>query len=469
MLLEGAAPMKFLAPLVLSIGALMSSIPALAESQRLGDPAAEIPRMAPNAVEFGLDNGMQAVVIPDHRAPVVTHMVWYKVGAADETGGQSGIAHFLEHLMFKGTEAHPGDEFRRRVAAIGGDENAFTSSDYTAYFQRVAKENLEEMMRFEADRMTNLVLTDEVVATERNVVLNERRDRVERNPDAVLNEALLRILYLNHPYGRPIIGWNHEIEELDRNTALGFYRRYYTPSNAILVVAGDVTPAEVRKLAQETYGAIPDKPEALRAPRPSEPPVVGPRSVTVRDEKVSEPQLQRAYVAPSTVTAEPGEAEALSLLAEILGGGATSRFYDQLVRGEGAATYAGAHYRANGLDSSRFVVYGLPKPGVALDALEERMDEAIRELQSDGVSEEELARAKRSAIAQAIYSLDNQTRLANIVGRALVVGESLADVQDWPTRINAVTAEEVQAVAQKYLQPEAAATGYLEPAEPERS
>ncbi len=466
---ETSAAMKFLAPLVLSIGALMSSIPALAESQPLGDPAAEIPRMAPNAVEFRLDNGMQAVVIPDHRAPVVTHMVWYKVGAADETGGQSGIAHFLEHLMFKGTEAHPGDEFRRRVAAIGGDENAFTSSDYTAYFQRVAKENLAEMMRFEADRMTNLVLTDEVVATERDVVLNERRDRVERNPDAILNEALLRILYLNHPYGRPIIGWNHEIEELDRDTALDFYRRYYTPSNAILVVAGDVTPADVRALAEETYGAIPDRPEAMRAPRPSEPPAVGPRSVTVRDEKVSEPQLQRVYVVPSAVTAEHGEAEALSLLGEILGGGATSRFYDHLVRGEGAATYAGANYRANGVDSSRFVVYGLPKPGVSLPQLEERMDHVVGELQRDGVTDEELARAKRSAIAQAIYSLDNQTRLANIVGRALVVGESLADVQDWPSRINAVTAEEVKAVAQKYLRPEAAATGYLEPTEPGRT
>jgi zinc protease len=185
----GLRPMQFLAPLVVSFGVLMSATPAFAESYTEAAPVVEVPRMAPNAVEFRLDNGMQVVVIPDHRAPVVTHMVWYRVGAADETAGQSGIAHFLEHLMFKGTEAHPNDEFRNRVAAIGGDENAFTSSDYTAYFQRVAKENLGEMMAFEADRMINLLLSDKVVATERDVVLNERRDRIERNPDAVLTST----------------------------------------------------------------------------------------------------------------------------------------------------------------------------------------------------------------------------------------------------------------------------------------
>ena len=425
--------------------------------------------MAPNAVEFTLDNGMQVVVIPDHRAPVVTHMVWYRVGAADERSGQSGIAHFLEHLMFKGTEERPGDEFRNRIAAIGGDENAFTSADYTAYFQRVAKDNLGEMMEFESDRMTNLVLTDAVVATERDVVLNERRDRVEKNPDAILGEALLRILYLNHPYGRPIIGWNHEIAELDRSTALDFYKRYYTPNNAILVVAGDVTPDAVRRLAEETYGEVPARPEAVRAPRPAEPAGMGPRTVTVRDEKVQEPQLQRAYVVPSAVTAEDGESEALSLLSEILGGGATSRFYDELVRGDGPATYAGASYLMTGVDDTRFVIYGLPKPGIGLRDLEGRMDEVIARIKEDGVTEEELARAKRSAIAQAVYSLDSQSTLANILGQALTVGRTLEDVQEWPSRIQAVTAEDVQAVARRYLQIEQSATGYLEPAEERRT
>jgi zinc protease len=461
--------MKSLTPLVFFLGGLMSAIPAFAETQVPPAASAEIPRMAPNAVEFKLSNGMEVVVIPDHRAPVVTHMVWYKVGAADETAGQSGIAHFLEHLMFKGTTEHPGDEFRQRVSAIGGDENAFTSSDYTAYFQRVAKENLGEMMEFESDRMTNLSLTDNVVTTERDVVLNERRDRVERKPEAILNEQLLRVLYLNHPYGRPIIGWNHEILDLDRQTALDFYRRYYTPTNAVLVVAGDVTPEEVRRLAENTYGKITPRPEAVRAPRPSEPPAASAREVTVRDEKVREPQLQRAYIVPSSVTAGPGEAEALSLLAEVLGGGAVSRFYDKLVRGDGAATYAGASYRASGLDSSRFIVYGLPKPGVELPELESRMDSVIDDLVQNGVSEEELARAKRSAIAQAIYSLDNQGTLANIVGQALAVGQNLDTVQNWPARVQAVTVAEVQAAARKYLRSEASATGYLETLDAKRS
>lgn len=460
--------MKALPAAVFFLGALMSATPAFAETQPPTEQT-DLPRMAPNAVEFPLDNGMQVVVIPDHRAPVVTHMIWYRVGAADETGGQSGIAHFLEHLMFKGTEKHPGEEFRNRVAAIGGDENAFTSSDYTAYFQRVAKENLAEMMAFEADRMTNLVLTEEGVATERDVVLNERRDRVERNPEAVLNEMLLRVLYLNHPYGRPIIGWDHEIRALDRDTALSFYRRYYTPNNAVLVVAGDVTEAEVRKLAEQTYGKIAARPEAVRAPRPAEPPPAGERTVTVRDEKVREPQVQTAFIVPSAVTAAPGEAEALSVLAEILGGGATSRFYDNLVRGDGAATYAGAYYSSNGLDDTRLVIYGVPKPGTDMRDLEARMTAQVADLQQDGVTEEELARAKRSAIAQAIYSLDNQRMLANIVGQALTIGRSLEDVQDSPARIQAVTAEDVQRAARKYLRPELSATGYLEPAEGSRS
>ena len=309
-----------------------------------------------------------------------------------------------------------------------------------------------------------------MVATERDVVLNERRDRVERTRTPILNEALLRILYLNHPYGRPIIGWNHEILDLDRQTALDFYNRYYTPNNAVLVVAGDVTPEEVRRLAEDTYGKITPRPEAVRAPRPSEPPAVGAREVTVRDEKVREPQLQRAYIVPSAVTAAPGEAEALSLLAEILGGGATSRFYDKLVRGDGAGDLC---RRQLPRERPRWLALHHLR---AAEARRRRSPSSRRawtsvidDLLQNGITEEELARAKRSAIAQAIYSLDNQAALANIVGQALAVGQSLDSVQSWPPRMQAVTVAEVQAVAQKYLRPEASATGYLEPVEARRS
>jgi len=199
---------------------------------------------------FVLANGLEVVVIPDHRAPVVTHMLWYKVGSADETPGKSGLAHFLEHLMFKGTAKNPAGRFSQVVATVGGQENAFTSSDYTGFFQRVPREQLPTMMGFEADRMTGLVLTDDVVRPELNVVLEEQNMRVANNPGTRLGEQMEAALYLNHPYGRPVIGWRHEIEQLTREDALDFYRRFYTPNNAILVVAGDATPDWVRTLAQ---------------------------------------------------------------------------------------------------------------------------------------------------------------------------------------------------------------------------
>ena len=210
-----------------------------------------VPRaaLATEVSEFTLDNGMQVVVVPDHRAPVVTHMVWYRVGSADEQGGKSGIAHFLEHLMFKGTDKHPAGEFSQVVSKLGGQENAFTSQDYTAYFQRVAKEHLATVMGFEADRMTGLVLTDEVVLPERDVVLEERRMRTDNDPASQLSEAAQAAMFTNHPYSHPIIGWEDEIKKLNRDDALAFYRRFYTPNNAILVVAGDVEPDEVRRLA----------------------------------------------------------------------------------------------------------------------------------------------------------------------------------------------------------------------------
>src|ERR1700737_4880877 len=206
---------------------------------------------------FTLGNGLQVVVIPDHRTPVVTQMIWYKVGSADETPGKSGLAHFLEHLMFKGTVKNPAGRFSQVVATVGGQENAFTAADYTGYFQRVPRDQLKTMMEFEADRMTGLVLTDEAVRTELQVVLEEQNMRVANNPGARLGEQMEAALYLNHPYGRPVIGWRHEIEQLDREDALAFYRRFYSPNNAILVVGGDVTVDEVRKLTEETYAKVP--------------------------------------------------------------------------------------------------------------------------------------------------------------------------------------------------------------------
>jgi zinc protease len=442
---------------------LLALLLAAAPLSAAEEKAVAVPLIAPNAVEFTLDNGMPVVVIPDHRMPVVTHMVWYRVGAADEASGETGVAHFLEHLMFKGTKLHAEGEFSRIVASLGGEENAFTSYDYTGYYQRVAPEHLAEMMRLEADRMTNLMLTDDQVATERDVVMEERLEVIENDPSRLLEEAMDAALYRNHPYGRPVIGWLHEIQELDRDTALAFYNRYYAPNNTLLVVAGDVSPEEVRQLAQETYGEVPPKPERVRTMRPAEPPQVGPRTVTVRHERIREPMIQRAYLVPSSRTALPGEAEALHVLADILGRGPTSRLYHQLVRGTGQAVQAGAYYQSERLDDTQFVIYAVPGDGVDLRQLEAAMDDVIAELKREGITQAELQRAKNTVIAEAIYSQDSQETLAQAVGTALVVGHSLEAVQTWARRINEVTTPDIQAVAIRYLDENRSVTGYLEP------
>src|SRR5690242_16377149 len=249
---------------------------------------------------FTLANGLQVVVIPDHRTPVVTQMIWYKVGSADETPGKSGLAHFLEHLMFKGTEKHPVGEFSQTVLRVGGNENASTSVDYTNYYQRVPKEQLPTMMAFEADRMTGLVLKDENVLPERDVVLEEYNMRVANSPDARLNEQIMAALYLNHPYGRPVIGWHQEIEKLDREDALAFYRRFYAPNNAILVIAGDTDIKEVRPLVEKNFGRIEPQPAIpARRIRPQEPDQVAPRTVTLADPHVEQPVMKRYYLVPS--------------------------------------------------------------------------------------------------------------------------------------------------------------------------
>src|SRR5918995_3129679 len=332
----------------------------------------------PDLSSFTLDNGLDAVVIPDRRVPVVTHMMWYRNGSADDPIGQSGIAHFLEHLMFKGTQKHPAGEFSKVVSGLGGQENAFTSFDYTAYFQRVAKEHLGTMMEYEADRMANLLIEEAVVAPERNVVLEERRMRVETDPAAQLSEAMAASLFVHHPYGTPIIGWMHEIEELNRDHALGYYRRFYTPENAILVIAGDIEPDEVRRLAEDTYGRVAPRGERPERQRPREPEPRATRHLTVADPKVEQPVLQRLYLAPSSRTAEKRDGYALEVLAEMLGGGPTAHLYRKLVLEQGLAVNAGAWYMGSAIDDTRFSVYAVPAAGVPLSRLEEALDAAIR-------------------------------------------------------------------------------------------
>jgi len=434
-------------------------LPALVMLMAYGLPAGAASSDA--VTTFTLDNGLDVVVIEDHRTPVVTHMVWYRVGAADEPPARSGIAHFLEHLMFKGTDAHPAGEFSKIVADIGGQENAFTSSDYTAYFQKVAKEHLGLMMEYEADRMTGLVLDPEDVAAELQVVLEERSSRTDNDPSAQLGEELDAALYLSHPYGRPIIGWKHEIEALTREDALAFYERYYTPNNAVLIVAGDVTPDEVRKLAEETYGKVERRAEPGDRLRPREPDPRAARTVSMSNPRVQQENVRRAWLVPSYAVDEAGEAEALDVLASILGGGANSRLYKTLVVDGDTAAAAGAWYQGSALDESRFMVYGVPKPGVGLDELAASFDKVVAELVAGGVTEAELQRVKNSLIAEAVYAQDSQSSLARIYGTALTTGSEPQDVYDWSDRIRAVTAEQVVEAARKYLTPERSVTAYL--------
>ena len=427
------------------------------------DQPPESPAAGAGAADFRLDNGLTVVVIPDRRAPVVTHMVWYRNGSADDPPGKSGIAHFLEHLMFKGTKAHPQGEFSLRIAEIGGQENAFTSNDYTAYFQRTAKEHLGAMMEFEADRMTGLVLTDEIVAPEREVVLEERRMHCDADPGAQLNEAVQAALFTHHPYGTPIIGWAHEIETLDRQDALAYYARFYTPENAVLIVAGDTDAAEVRRLAEQHYGKIRPRGAAPVRRRKQEPTPVARRLVVVNDEKVEQPSWQRCYLAPSHHTAAPGESEALEVLAHLLGGGQTSLLYRKLVLEEGQAVAAGAYYMSSALDETRFYLYAMPAPGVSLPSLDVAIDRIFAAFLTEGVDAGALERAKTRLVADAIYAQDNQAMLARWYGAALTTGQTISDVQEWPARIEAVSAEDVLAAGRKWLERRRAVTGYLLP------
>jgi zinc protease len=416
---------------------------------------------APAVAHFTLPNGLELVVIPDHRAPIVTHMVWYKVGAADEQPGKSGLAHFLEHLMFKGTEKHPAGSFSGAVIGIGGQENAFTSSDYTAFYQRVPRQHLARMMELEADRMTGLVLTDAAVLPERDVVLEEQNSTVANNPGARLSEQIDAALYVNHPYGRPVIGWRPEIEKLSRADAIDFYKRFYGPNNAIVVVAGDVEPEEVRVLAERSYGAVAKHFEVGPRQRPQEPPPAATRTVTLSDPRATQPSLQRSYLVPSVATAKRGESEALEVLAQILGRGASSRFYLKLVVEKGIALSAGASYSGSALDPTRFTVYGVPKPEVGLQQLDQEIDAVIADLADGGVRADELELAKTRLIADAIYARDSQTTLARWYGTALTTGSTVESVNTWPDRIRTVTADAVRAAAREWLDKRRSVTGYL--------
>ncbi len=414
------------------------------------------------ASQFTLPNGLQVVVIPDHRAPVVTHMLWYRVGGTDDPMGLSGLAHFFEHLMFKGTKTVAEGEFSKTVARNGGQDNAFTTHDFTAFYERIAKDRLPLVMGLEADRMVNLDLSEKNVNTERQVVLEERRMRTDNDPSAQLQEQMEAALFLSHPYGRPVIGWAEEIGHIGRAEAIDYYTHHYAPNNATLIVAGDVEPDEVRALAQEKYGGVPARALAPRAAA-AEPPRLAETRLSLTSRAAKLPLFMRIYRVPSYANAAPGAAEALDVLAEILGGGPTSRLYQSLVVDKKIAAAAGAWYDGDARGAGQFGVYAVPREGVSLDQVEKATDDAIGQMSAAPPAAGEFARAKTKLVASAAYERDSQSVLASTYGVALSIGLSTADVEEWPDRIRAVQAAGVRKAAGDHLRKVEAVTGWLLP------
>ena len=435
----------------LALASLIAAAPFAAAAQSQDDVTTHM-----------LENGMEIVVLEDHRAPVVVNMVWYRAGAADEPPGASGIAHYLEHLLFKGTDELAPGEFSATVAANGGTDNAFTSYDYTGYFQRVAADRLGLMIEMEADRMVDLVLDEEDILVERDVVIEERAQRTDSDPGALLGEARMAAQYLNHPYGTPIIGWKHEAEALTLADAVAFYDRFYAPNNATLIVAGDVDPDEVRALAEEHYGPVAPNPELGPRVRPAEPPQLAARRLDFADPRVSNPYVIRSYLAPERDAGAQEEAAALTILAEVLGGSSqTSLMGRVLEQEEGVALYTSAFYSGTSYDDTTFGLIVIPTPDRDLAAAEADIDRMIARLLEEGIDPARMDRIKAQIRASEIYGRDSLQGRARTYGAALTSGLTVQDVQDWPRVLEAVTEADVLAAAERLFVPARSVTGYL--------
>ncbi len=422
--------------------------------------------LAEDAQTFRLDNGLEVVVIEDHRAPVVVQMIWYKAGAADEPPGKSGIAHFLEHLMFKGTAKIPPNAFSAMVEAQGGDDNAFTSWDYTAYYQRIAADRLPMVMEMEADRMRNLRLLPEDVETEREVILQERAQRIDSEPGAQLKEQMRAALFRNGHYGIPVIGWRHEMAALTREDALAWYRRYYAPNNAYLIIAGDVTLDQVKTLAEKYYGLIRPSEGITPRQRPQEPPSVAERRVLLADPRAANPYLYRLYLAPERDPGDQKTAAALSILAELLGGdGQTSVLARTLQFDSKIAVHSAALYDGTSLDDGTFGLYVVPAPGVTLQEAEAAMDAVLADFLVKGPDAGDFERIKTQMRAGEIYARDDVEGLARMYGEELSIGLSIADIEGYDDILAAVTLDDVKAAAAVVLDRKSSVTGWMTPAE----
>ena len=417
----------------------------------------------PDAVQtFTLKNGMQVVLLENHRVPALTHMMWYRVGGADDYEGRSGLAHYNEHMMFQGTEKVKGGEFSHIISSHGGHENAFTSRDYTAYYVSIAKENLAMIMGLEADRMLHLAPSPENFAKERQVIIEERRMTIENQPEALLAEEMQAALYRNHPYHTPLIGWMHEMEALSREDVLAFHHQFYHPANAVLVVSGDITRKELQTLAEKYYGSLPAGEKYVRHWR-SEPPQRGARHVEMRHENVNQPEFVRYYAAPSVNTDDKSQVIPLYVLAQILGGGTTSKLYQSLVVEQKIATSVTADYNGIEVGPGQLEIDAVPAEHVTLPQLEAAIDQALDSARKEVGPEEVLTRAKTLLKADIIYARDGNENIARILGAVVMTGLPADYFNQWPKLIDSVSAADVQK-AMAAFDGRASVTGYLLPA-----
>lgn len=436
---------------------LALAAPGLPVQAREAMPAAssaqaEVRAKVYNAESFTLANGMEFVVIPHHRVPVVTSMIWYKVGAADEPRGLSGMAHYLEHLLFKGTATVKPGAFSKIVRARGGNDNAFTTQDYTAFFQSIAVAHLETIMKMEADRMVNTEPPPADFKAERNVVLEERRQRTENDPRGYFSEQLRAMMFVNHPYATPVIGWNHEVAALEWPEIRKFYKAHYGPNNAIMVISGDITAAQLKPLAEKYFGPL--KPITL-PPRTwtTVPPMIVNPQLTLRHAQIQQPAFLRLYRLPSA-RQNRDESYALSVLAEIMDGGAATRLYKALVVDQKIAIGVNFSYDGLALSDGTGWLSATPAEGVSLDMVEKALEKELRRVIENGVSDQELQEARLRMKDSAAFALDSLSGPAMTVGRALASGLTLDDVEYWPYALDKVTKEQIQAVAAQYLDPD---------------
>jgi zinc protease len=419
-----------------------------------------------NAESFMLDNGMKIVVVPNHRAPVVSHMVWYGVGAADEPQGFSGMAHYFEHLMFKGTKKLKPGEFSRIVKALGGRDNAFTGQDYTAYFQTIAVEHLERMMEMEADRMANLDVPPEHFASEKKVVLEERRQRTENDPRSLFFEQMKSALFVNHPYGTPIIGWMDEIEKYEWNDVKVFYDTWYAPNNATVIISGDTTAEEVKPIAMRTYGKL--KPKDLPPRKRSNvPPSSGETEMILKHKNIHQPLYTEVFITPAATEDKKADL-ALQVLQEILSSGSTTRLYKNLVVEKKKAISASFSYRGDALDYGTIWLSSKPAKGVSLEELKALIHVEIKDIIENGVTDKEVSDAIQRLQDGAIFARDSLQGPAMTFGFALAIGKTIDDIENWPENIGRITPDDVQKAAATYLDPEnpwhrESITGYLLP------